>query len=93
MFNLGGMKAGVFFVAAIVAFNAAPVFSPGESDRPRQNDARRRERNTTSDSFTRCHGTANECAGAGFRATAHIGYAATLNEFLIVQDTNPPGGC
>jgi hypothetical protein len=34
MFNLGGMRAGVFFVA----FSTASVFGPGGSDRPRQND-------------------------------------------------------
>jgi hypothetical protein len=30
--------------------------------------------------------------GAGFRAAAHIGYAATPNELLIVQDANLMAG-
>jgi hypothetical protein len=92
MFNLGGMRAGVFFVAAIVAFSIAPVSArlevSGRVKRPQEVENGIPDLIHSPDPA----GRHAKCAGACLRATAHIGHAATLNELLIVQDENPAGG-
>jgi hypothetical protein len=90
------MRVTIFSDAAFIAFSARSVSAQVELTIPeagRVTTTAKVENGILgiSNSFTRSRGTARECVGACFCATAPkpgFGYAAIPNAILIVQDEN-----